>query len=389
MNSSHLLCIPKGWVRAGLWVLCLLGLTVGLASSAEPSAAAPSTPTETPAVTLKLLNREIFVFRAAFGPYQPSQRAAAASALIEEARRRSGVPRVSSQVVGTNAEIRIYGQAVFFVTPGDVFAIQGETLPSLVDHTLARLDKVLSEREELRNHRGLMISVAECIGESLLLAALIWVLARNRRILEGRLIRLTAEKADQLKSHTLRVVGLQNAAPMLRGLMTTVFWLVVAVATFIWLEHLLQLFPHTRPFGEQLSTRFLDLLGQLGDSVVRALPDLGIVFIVWMLARFASTATRRFFTAVGRGHIQSRILDSATAPITQRLCVILIWMTAIIVAFPYIPGSQTPAFRGISVLAGLMISLGSGSVVAPAGRRAHPGLQPHLPHRRLRPCGRA
>jgi small-conductance mechanosensitive channel len=43
---------------------------------------------------------------------------------------------------------------------------------------------------------------------------------------------------------------------------------------------------------------------------------------------------------------------------------ILIWITAIIVAFPYIPGSQTPAFRGISVLAGLMISLGSGNLIA-------------------------
>ncbi|MGC3958241.1 MAG: mechanosensitive ion channel [Verrucomicrobiota bacterium] len=43
---------------------------------------------------------------------------------------------------------------------------------------------------------------------------------------------------------------------------------------------------------------------------------------------------------------------------------ILIWITAIIVAFPYIPGSQTPAFRGISVMAGLMISLGSGNLIA-------------------------
>jgi small-conductance mechanosensitive channel len=46
------------------------------------------------------------------------------------------------------------------------------------------------------------------------------------------------------------------------------------------------------------------------------------------------------------------------------LVVILIWITAIIVAFPYIPGSQTPAFRGITVLAGLMISLGAGNSIA-------------------------
>ena len=73
---------------------------------------------------------------------------------------------------------------------------------------------------------------------------------------------------------------------------------------------------------------------------------------------------RRFFLTIARGNSRSRFFDPTTAPIAQRLVVILIWITAIIVAFPYIPGSQTPAFRGITVLAGLMISLGAGNSIA-------------------------
>jgi small-conductance mechanosensitive channel len=146
--------------------------------------------------------------------------------------------------------------------------------------------------------------------------------------------------------------------------MTGVYWVIVLIAGYLWLEYVLHLFPHTRPFGEKLGVRFLQLAGAFGEGVLHALPDLCIVFVVWVLAKFASTASRRFFSAVARGAVHSRFFDATTAPISQRLCTFLIWITAIIVAFPYIPGSDTPAFRGISVLAGLMISLGSSSLIA-------------------------
>lgn len=146
--------------------------------------------------------------------------------------------------------------------------------------------------------------------------------------------------------------------------MTVAFWLATAVGVFLWLEFMLRLFPHTRPYGEQLEEKFLLTLGALGQSALHGLPGLGIVVLVFALARFVHTAIRRFCGAVARGSLKSRFFDPTTAPMVQRLAVILVWISAIIVAFPYIPGSQTPAFRGMSVLAGLMISLGSGNVIA-------------------------
>ncbi|MCU0789211.1 MAG: mechanosensitive ion channel family protein, partial [Verrucomicrobia bacterium] len=214
------------------------------------------------------------------------------------------------------------------------------------------------------DHRSLAVSVARGLLILVGLVVLIWALARHRRWLESRLIRLSARRADQLKSRTLRLVGLQNLAPVLRGLMTVVFWLILTTVCYLCLEYLLRLFPHTRPFGEKLGYRFVRLLGALGEGAMHALPGLGIVLVVWVLAKFASSSTRRFFTSVSRGTVKSRFFDAATAPISQRLCVFLIWITAIIVAFPYIPGSDTPAFRGITVLTGLMISLGSSSLIA-------------------------
>jgi small-conductance mechanosensitive channel len=52
-----------------------------------------------------------------------------------------------------------------------------------------------------------------------------------------------------------------------------------------------------------------------------------------------------------------------TAQPTRRLVATLLWLTGLVVAYPYLPGSDSEAFKGVSVFIGLMISLGSSSVV--------------------------
>jgi small-conductance mechanosensitive channel len=56
-------------------------------------------------------------------------------------------------------------------------------------------------------------------------------------------------------------------------------------------------------------------------------------------------------------------LDPEAARATRRIAVVLLWLFAIIVAYPYIPGSDSAAFKGISVFAGLMLTLGSAGFV--------------------------
>jgi small-conductance mechanosensitive channel len=71
----------------------------------------------------------------------------------------------------------------------------------------------------------------------------------------------------------------------------------------------------------------------------------------------------RFFRSVEIGWLRVSWLEAETARATRRLAIVLIWIFALTVAYPYIPGSQSDAFKGISVFVGLMISLGSAGFV--------------------------
>ena len=47
----------------------------------------------------------------------------------------------------------------------------------------------------------------------------------------------------------------------------------------------------------------------------------------------------------------------------RKLCIGAIWLFALAMAYPYLPGSDTEAFKGLSVLVGLMLSLGASNLV--------------------------
>ena len=98
-------------------------------------------------------------------------------------------------------------------------------------------------------------------------------------------------------------------------------------------------------------------------GVVKSLPDLFTVAVILVLTRIVARIVSRFFRGVERGTSIFQGFHPETARATRRLSVFVIWIFALTVAYPYIPGSNTEGFRGIGVLAGIVVSLGSAGLV--------------------------
>jgi small-conductance mechanosensitive channel len=69
------------------------------------------------------------------------------------------------------------------------------------------------------------------------------------------------------------------------------------------------------------------------------------------------------FDAIAAGRLQFGTLDAHTAQATRQLVNIAIWLFAVAMAYPYLPGSHTEAFKGVSVLLGVMVSIGASGLV--------------------------
>jgi len=135
----------------------------------------------------------------------------------------------------------------------------------------------------------------------------------------------------------------------------------------------LNAFPYTRPWGEQLQVYLVGVLATIGSAIIGAIPNLTIAAVIFVIAKAVIVIAkavigsfRPIFDHIERGHGTSSWLDQDTVRPTRRITTVLIWIFAMVMAYPYLPGAQTEAFRGMSVLLGLMISLGASSIVGQA-----------------------
>jgi len=308
--------------------------------------------------------RTVAVFRAPYEEFTPEERAERASARIEALDpTREGELRVASitlqgktgVLVGTKTE------ALFGLLPGDLDPASGETLEEAAGKTVEALRAVFkAHAEELRWPivlRGLGLAA----GATLLYALALWLVVRVRRAAVGRI-----EKAIAESHRKLTVAGI-NLVPVLLGIERASAKLsafaAAAVATYLWLTFCFHQFFYTRPWAERLGAFFVDLLREFLLGAVSAVPGLFAVLVIFWITRVVSAAVGRFFDGVERGYISVPWLAPDSARASRRIIVVAIWMFSLTVAYPYIPGSGSEAFKGISVFAGLMLSLGSSGFV--------------------------
>jgi small-conductance mechanosensitive channel len=148
-----------------------------------------------------------------------------------------------------------------------------------------------------------------------------------------------------------------------KALLSAIFWTLALLLLYEWLTLTLAQFPYTRPWGEQLNDFLFGLLSRFALAIVHAIPDLLAAALIFWLAWVLTRVLRGFFRKVGAGQVRLSWLDADVASITSKLCVGAVWLFAVAMAYPYLPGSDTEAFKGLSVLVGLMLSLGASNLV--------------------------
>jgi small-conductance mechanosensitive channel len=100
--------------------------------------------------------------------------------------------------------------------------------------------------------------------------------------------------------------------------------------------------------------------------LVAITPSLFFLAFIIVVTVFALRAIRFFFSEIEKGRISLGGFHADWARPTFNIVRVAVLAFAFIMAFPYIPGSGSTAFKGVSIFLGLLVSLGSGSAVANA-----------------------
>jgi small-conductance mechanosensitive channel len=354
MNFLRFELIRRAWPQTLLLALLLL-------CASPPVRPAPADSGD--GVPLVIGGRSIHVFRAPLGMFTPAERADGARKRVERAFAQPGEGWTSVRPTGLGVEVQLDGKVLFLVVPGDARPAAGETPEDLANQSSRVLQKAWAEARE-RDDAGARFEGAlkVALATALLLAALMIMLrlsSRLRRAVVGQLSRrlglLPGEHWGQRLS-----ASLPELTSRLVFLLT---WSLGLALVYFYLTYALGQFAITRPASESMSNSITGLMVEAFGSIVEALPGMFISVIIFLLAWVATRISTEFFAGVERRPTDSATLNAHTAPATRRIVNASLWLFAVAMAYPYLPGAHTEAFKGLSVIVGLMASIGASGVV--------------------------
>jgi small-conductance mechanosensitive channel len=350
-----------------LLALMVLALTwpSGLAAqvSPAPDTAAVSAERTDQSVALIFANRPIVTLRARVFGRDPDERARGAELILDDLVHQHVRGPVQSKSIDGGAIITVGSRTVVGLTAADVDELSGETIDGVAAQTVARLQQALDEAIEARTPSRLLSAIAQGLAGLAVGLLLLWGIVRAHRRWVGRLAAVAEERITRSGFADVSSLRASRLLEIQRGVLWSLATALGLIVVYTTLTFVLRRFPYTRPWGESMRGFLVSTVERLGLGIVDAIPGLFTVFLIVVITRFVARLVGLWFKAVEDGRVRARYVYPETAQPTRRLVTALLWLFAIIMAYPYMPGSGTDAFKGVSVFLGLMVTFGSTGLV--------------------------
>ena len=238
---------------------------------------------------------------------------------------------------------------------------------SLADAALLRATRIKEALTRYRADRStdsiaqalLATTIAAAIAALLLLAVI-----RGFRLAFDTLERRYRSRVHSVTIQSFEVVRADSIWRGVKSALGTLRFLFIVAIVYALLAFALREFPWTRGVAEQLVQIVVEPLASMGMAVLRYVPKLAFLVVLVVIIRYALKLLRLFFDAVHAGRVPLRSFDAEWARPTYQIVRIAIILLALVIAYPYLPGSGSAAFQGLSIFAGLMLSLGASSAMA-------------------------
>lgn len=360
---------------AGLLLLVLVGGATAAVAQREPA------PSEAPgsiaageaalaaelgqlAAPVALDGRTLFRVRGATS-YPAAERARAIAERIAQVARTPSIAPEAVKAVPADALLNVVAADVFLVAVTELDArYEGIDRATLGELYAQRIAQAVRAYREARTPQAMLHGTRRSLVATVLLLAGAFVLIRSSRGLEAKLGRRYEERLRSVQFQSFEIVRAQRLRDALRWLVRALRATLVAVLLYLWLDFVLGSFAVTRPVADRLLGFVLDPLARLGADFLEQLPNLAFLLVLYVIVRWLLRVTRLFFEAVEKGHVTLSGFEPEWAVPTFRVVRVVAIVLALVVAYPYIPGSGSAAFQGLSILFGVMLSIGSSSFIA-------------------------
>ncbi|HJW08198.1 MAG TPA: mechanosensitive ion channel domain-containing protein, partial [Holophagaceae bacterium] len=167
-----------------------------------------------------------------------------------------------------------------------------------------------------------------------------------------------------LRFQQMEFLSAEHLGAWVAGLARLLGWILDALLIWAYLGIAFGTFPATREWATDLLALIVNPAWEMLKAVVGYLPRLLVVLLIVLAARGILKVLRLVATGIEKRLIVLPGFHFYWAEPTYRLSRILVWIFALAIALPFLPGARSEGFKGISIMVGLLISLGGSGTVA-------------------------
>lgn len=199
----------------------------------------------------------------------------------------------------------------------------------------------------------------------ILIGAFLLVLAINKAY-QYLLRWLDTKKAQLWKGLTLgkfRVFSARSQKMFLIRVIGLVRLLTIVLAVYLCLPLLFYVFPDTQDITNTLLHWIIAPAKNMFRGILDFLPNLFTITVIFLFTRYFVRGLKYLFDELGSGVVSVAGFHPDFARPTFNIVRFVLYAFMLVLIFPYLPGSSSPAFQGISVFLGVLFSLGSSSAI--------------------------
>ena len=314
-------------------------------------------------------DKVIFYLYSGFGSFSAFERSGIISKRLEELSERKYLYRDSLHVYAHDGiyDIRYGDKTIHTVGIGDSLALQ-KPLPEIAQGYYDIVaDEFIPLFTKLSTRQSIILIAKTVLFVLLILAISIFIfrmLSKMIRYLQSLIRAVKTANPEGFSFKGIKLLSTDQFCRAARTIIALVRFILLALLFYFTLYFVLLVIPATHEIGQRLQAYIMNPVMGVGQAVLNYLPSLFFIIVVVIVTRYLLKFLRYIFDEIEQGNLRFSNFYPEWADSTYQIVKFLIMFFTVVVIFPYLPGSSSPAFQGISIFVGVIVSLGSSSAIA-------------------------
>jgi small-conductance mechanosensitive channel len=220
--------------------------------------------------------------------------------------------------------------------------------------------KVMKDEHSLwQLGKRILYFILVIIGQYLLFKLTTWLFNK----LKVRIQRLKDTKLKPISIQDYELLDTQKQVNLLVFLANLLRYAVMLLQLVLTVPLLFSIFPQTKDLAYKLFSYIWDPIKSIFLGIVEYIPNLFTIFVIWLAVKYLVRLVRYLASEIQSERLKIGGFYADWAMPTFHIVRFLLYAFMIAMIYPYLPGSKSGVFQGISVFVGLIVSLGSSTVI--------------------------